>query len=494
MSTTPKNRLRSHLLAMEVVMPRTIPTKRIDVWKVMRCLAQRRVRRIAVARTAPVFAYLVLSLLLPIQAFAGPYRLGVQDKLRIKVIEWRAGKGEYQEWTALGAEYTVNAAGKIALPLVGEIPAEGKTTEEVAESISEGLQKRAGLINRLDASVEVVQYRPIYLLGNVERPGEYAYRPGVSVLQAVGIAGGFHRPTEGGLLRLERDRIAASGSYESARLELRRMIARRARLEAELGDATTIKAPEEFRSDPDSASLLAEETSLLVARSDALKSQLLALSELSKLYLTEIESLEGKKVAQERQVSLAQRELKNVGALVQKGLAVSSREFGLERLLADLESKMLDIETALVRAKQELRKVERDSIDLVKDRKAKTATELRETRASIEQLVARLRTSNALINETLVTAPRLALERSAANAQTPIFSIMRKVDGTVVQRTAHEATIVEPGDVVRVDAALGDSNIAAPALGSRSDTDSQAMTGSDHASSPASVVLPAPPP
>jgi protein involved in polysaccharide export with SLBB domain len=45
-------------------------------------------------------------------ASAEPYRLGPQDKLRIKVIEWRVGKGEYQEWTALNAEYTVNAAGR----------------------------------------------------------------------------------------------------------------------------------------------------------------------------------------------------------------------------------------------------------------------------------------------------------------------------------------------------------------------------------------------
>jgi protein involved in polysaccharide export with SLBB domain len=281
------------------------------------------------------------------------YRLGSQDKLRIKVIEWRAGQGEYQEWSSLSADYVVSAAGRIALPLLGEIAAEHRTTEEVARAISIELQKRPGLIGLPEATVEIIQYRPLYIVGDVDRPGEYPFRPGLNVLQAVGIAGGFYRPTEGGLLRIERDKIVASGNYEGARLELRRMYVRRARLEAELADEQTIRLPSEVSNDPDVKSILSEEMTILLTRRDALKSQLAALSEMRSLYAEEISSLESKKATQEKQVSLAQRELKNVSSLVDRGLSVSSRQFGMERILADLQSGMLDVQTALVRAQQE---------------------------------------------------------------------------------------------------------------------------------------------
>ncbi|WP_207227144.1 polysaccharide biosynthesis/export family protein [Variibacter gotjawalensis] len=417
-------------------------------------------------RTATSIAALLLfSTIAP--ALADGYVLGPQDRVRIKVIEWRAGKSEYQEWTALGADYAVNAAGRLSLPLVGEIAAEGNTTEQLAQTIAIELQKRAGLINRPDASVEVVQYRPIYLLGSVEKPGEYAYRPGLTVLQAIGVAGGFYRPNEGGLLRLERDRIAAGGNYEAARLELRRTIARRARFEAELADATAIAVPEELAKDDQAAGLLREESGIMAARYEALRSSLTAIAELRDLYSKEIAQLETKKTTQERQIALSKRELKNVSSLMEKGLTVSSREFTLERIVSELEGKLLDIESATTRARQELRKLERDAADLVKDRKAKTASDLRETRASIELLTAKLATNASLVTEASVVAPRLALERSSASLQTPAFSVTRRTGGKVVQTAVTETSVVEPGDVIRVE--MGGVAPAAP--GERAATD-----------------------
>jgi exopolysaccharide production protein ExoF len=400
----------------------------------------------------------ILAMLAPSPILAEPYRVGPQDKLRVKVIEWRAGKGEYQEWTALNSEYTVNAAGAISLPLVGEVPADGRTTDEIAAAVSDGLVKRAGLVSRPDTAIEVVQFRPVYIIGAVERPGEYAYRPGLTVLQIVGIAGGLHRVTEAGLLRLERDRIVAAGNLESARLELRRTIARRARLEAELQEASEIQTPPELRDEPDAARLLAEETSVMRARRDALRSQLAALAELKDLYAREVQSLDSKMTIQEKQIALARRELKNVGSLVERGLSVTSREFALERTVAELEGKMLDFQAASLRAKQEIGKAERDANDLQQERKAKLFTELQESRANLDQVAAKLKTSSALIDEATITAPRLALERWSKAAEAPVFSIVRRVSRKAVESRAEEGTIVEPGDVIRVDRAPSETS------------------------------------
>ena len=381
--------------------------------------------------------------LLAAPAFSAEYLLGPQDKLRLKVVEWRAGKAEYYEWTPFGAEYIVNPAGRVSLPMIGEITAEGRTSDQLARAITAELYKRTGFMGAQEAAVEIVQYRPFYVLGDVERPGEFNFRPGLSVLQAVGVAGGLHRPSEAGM----REQINAAGNVEAARLELWRTYIRRARLEAELAEQNTITLPPEL-ANKDIGILLAEEATILITRRDALQSQLTALSELRSLYEKEITSLQSKLVTQEKQVVLAQRELNTVGALVDKGLAVTSRQFALERTTADLQSGMLDVQTALVRAQQEVRKTERDATDLVKDGKAKASSELREAKASIEQLINRMNTSETLVAEA-TTSPRMAQYESGGKSLS--YWIQRRKDGAMATFRADDGTLVEPGDVVRVE-------------------------------------------
>lgn len=381
-----------------------------------------------------------------------PYRLGVQDRLRIKVIDWRAGKGEYHEWEVISAEYMVNPAGAISLPLVGEVKAEGRTTEELAASVSDQLQKRVGpTIGKPLTSVEIVTFRPVYVLGNVEHPGEYAFRPGLTVMQTVGIAGGFYRMTDAGLLRLERDRIAAMGEREAARIGLRRALVRRGRLEAELNGADTIETPQELNGDPEAVPLMAQETATMKARSQQLKLQLNALNDLKALFAQEVKSLADKTASQNREIDLARRELTSYAALSAKGLAVSSRDFLLQRTLVELEGRLLDIEANSLHAMQEMRKSEQQAADLQEARRTTIVAELNDIQASIDQFTAKLATARALISEASVTAPRLALERSTNAARVPSYAISRNKDGRTVQMSAEETTRVEPGDVVRVE-------------------------------------------
>jgi polysaccharide biosynthesis/export protein ExoF len=243
---------------------------------------------------------------------------------------------------------------------------------------------------------------------------------------------------------------------------MRRTIARRARLETELAAGGTIAMPPELRDEPDAVRLIAEEMAVMTARRDALQSQLAALAELKNLYAKEVQSLENKMAIQEKQISLARRELKNVGSLVEKGLAVSSRELTLQQMVADLESRMLDFQTAAVRAKQEIGKAERDSVDLQQERKAKIMEELQDARAAIEQLGTKLQTSRALIDEASITAPRLAFERSSRDSQPPRYSVVRRIGGISRETRVEESASVEPGDVVRVDRGGGDPSALAP--------------------------------
>jgi exopolysaccharide production protein ExoF len=348
----------------------------------------------------------------------------------------------------------VNASGSVALPLLGNLPAKGLTVDELAKLVAETLQTRAGIPNRPEAAIEIIQYRPIYVVGSVQQPGEYAYRPALTVLQAIGLSGGLYRQTESGLIRLERDRVSAVGAYESARLETRRLLVRRERLITELAAGTKIQVPNDLRDDPDAPRLIADELAVMNARTDALRSQLAANAEIKDLFMKEIASLEQKIAAQDRQIAIARRELQTVGNLVERGLAVSTREFALERTLADLESKMLDYTTAMLRARQEVSKADRDATDLQADRKAKIEAEKQEAEAALDQLKARLSTSQSLITEATTVAPRLLMERMETTRQIALW-IVRRSDDNTAKIAADENTTVEPGDVVQVEQGAG---------------------------------------
>lgn len=112
------------------------------------------------------------------QAIAA-YRLGSGDQVRVIVF------GEED----LSGEFVVDGAGMVSLPLVGEVPAGGKTLQEFRTEIETLLSD--GYLTDPRVSAEVLNYRPFYILGEVEESGEYPYTDGLTVMNAVARAGGF---------------------------------------------------------------------------------------------------------------------------------------------------------------------------------------------------------------------------------------------------------------------------------------------------------------
>lgn len=116
---------------------------------------------------------------LPRPAASG-YQLGPGDTVRVITY------GE----DLLTGDFRVNDQGSVALPLAGLVKAAGKTPAELAAAIALGL-KKGDLLRRPSVSVEVSSYRPIYVLGEVNKPGQYPYQPGMTVVTAAAVAGGF---------------------------------------------------------------------------------------------------------------------------------------------------------------------------------------------------------------------------------------------------------------------------------------------------------------
>ena len=391
---------------------------------------------------AAVAAVLVLAPL----AHAADYQLGAMDKLRIKVVEWQTASGEVRDWTALGGDYLVGPAGTVSLPFVGEVEASGKTTSEVAAAIGEALQQTLGLPDKPNASVELAEFRPVFVAGDAANPGSYAFAPDLTVLKAVSLAGGLHRSDAS--QRVERDMINARGDETVLVASRNRLIVRRARLSAEAANAEAFEPPAELKGVPNFQSMLGDEQAIMMTRTKRLRLQLEAIEDLKRLLQSQIVALEKKVVSQNRQIELTKQEQSDVGTLSTRGLVVNSRVMSVERTLAEMESKVLDYETALLQAKQDIVEANQRAIDLQNDREAEIAQQRQTAEAELKSVDLKIEMNRGLVAEALARAPEAAL--NAPGGATIRYAIVREKDGETTEVAAEENTRLAPGDVVKV--------------------------------------------
>jgi polysaccharide export outer membrane protein len=106
------------------------------------------------------------------------YRLSHGDKVKVTVFNEPDFSGEFQ----------VNDGGRVAFPMIGEVPAAGATAEEFKQHLTGRLRSA---VRQPRVSVEVVNYRPFNVFGEVRNSGQHPFRPGLTVQDAVAIAGGY---------------------------------------------------------------------------------------------------------------------------------------------------------------------------------------------------------------------------------------------------------------------------------------------------------------
>ena len=116
------------------------------------------------------------------------YVLGVGDRVRVIVY------GEED----LSGDYEINSTGMLAFPLIGETRAAEQTVQQFEAALRTKL--KSGYLNDPRVSVQVITYRPFFILGEVSKPGGYPYVNGMTVLNAAALAGGYtYRADEGGV-------------------------------------------------------------------------------------------------------------------------------------------------------------------------------------------------------------------------------------------------------------------------------------------------------
>jgi len=157
----------------------------------------------------------------PIAAAGPEYRVGPGDRIRIIVF------GQQD----LGGEFQLDGTGVVSLPLIGQVVVSDKTVRELESAVADRL--RDGYLSDPRVSAEVLNFRPFYILGEVNRPGEYPFTDGLTVMKAVATAQGY-------TYRANQKRVFIKRAHETEE--------RAVSLEAAttVGPGDTIRIPERF--------------------------------------------------------------------------------------------------------------------------------------------------------------------------------------------------------------------------------------------------------
>ncbi|MGL4636641.1 MAG: polysaccharide biosynthesis/export family protein [Beijerinckiaceae bacterium] len=392
------------------------------------------VRRVAAAS---------LCLLLLAGGAQADYLLGPSDTIRLKV----------RDWPDLTGEYTVSIDGRIAMPVIGDVTAAGLSASALGSLISDALKRDSDRAEKAVAAVEIIRFRPFFVMGDVQRPGELVYRPGLTVLQAVSMAGGYYRPSSSSLLRTERDIATANGDIENQSLRLAKASARAARLEAALVGQADITFPPELldrQQEVAVAALMSNERSILMFERRQAQDELQSLENIKALYNREIASLRGQTEALKREQDAVQRQLGELRGLAGRGLALTPNIITLERTLAQTQNEQLSMSTATVRAQQNIELAEQKQRDQTADRRRQHAIALQEARGEIADATARRSTAQDLLEEAFTTERVEGRNPGLEIMQRRVVMLVRK-DGNVLRETpADDSVLLQPDDVLKV--------------------------------------------
>jgi polysaccharide biosynthesis/export protein ExoF len=371
------------------------------------------------------------------------FRLGAGDRLRIAVPE----RSDYS------GEYAIGPGGSISIPLVGQVLLEGRSLPEAEAALATALKERGGMA-KPQAVIDVVQYRPFFVLGGVENSGMYPYAPGLTVMQALAMAGGYRKPLpQDGTLRLETARLrekllTTQDAYAIAAMRL-------AGLAAEQKGRQTIEPPQVGIdvNKQRGAELLANEEAMLKRRSVFQASEIEFLTNQKKVLGDETAALQAQLLAKQSQIGLIQQEIEALKRISAEGLVPLTRNLEIRRQAAQAEGDRQQIIAYISRAQNEMSNVDIRILAVTEGRKVAVAEGIKQAEDELAQLRIAIDAANEQLERAELLAgtrlPDVALPGDAETAAMP-FSIARRNGSGPQTLPAKADTLLQPGDVLHV--------------------------------------------
>ena len=382
-----------------------------------------------------VLPWLLLAVALaacgPALAADPEYRLGPGDKIRVTVYEM----------PDTTVEHTVSVDDDMVLPLLGGVPVSGKTVVEVRRDVAAGFVAK-GLLRQATVAIEVLARRPFYVTGAVVTPGAYEYRPGLTVRQALALAGGAGPAAIGA--RQAGDVLRLQGEYEALRSELLHLLARASHLEASATGAETINfnALGPLTQMVGAQGVMNLEREQFAAEGARLREEEALAAELLAQSDGEIRTLQRRIANLEKSVELQNQELAAMQKPFSQGLVPTSRIHELERLSSRLQDDHLDVIARAARAERDHIELGHRLEQLRADQRMETTGELQNTRLRIEQVRATLQSVRARLG---------AADEPEEDSRMVVGVAVHRADGPeerLIQATP--LTPIAPGDVLEV--------------------------------------------
>lgn len=392
---------------------------------------------------------------------AGAYRLDVGDTLELSVV----GVPELRQRLA------VDLSGHIQLPIVGTLRAAGLPLAELQNAARDALssnvyQQRLPdgrnaqiVILRDEVVLQIAEYRPVYLLGDVTRAGEQPYRPGLTVLQAVAMSGGYDIQR----FRMSNPMLEAAdlrGEIDVLRTDLARGRFLVQRLEAELAGAAT------FAPEPDDIALPADllrgiaqaEAQQFETRQGDHRDELEFIRRLGEQTDTKLATLLEQQRREEEGARFDVEEADRQRMLVQRGVSSTVRAVETRRSSLLSSTRVLQTSVEVEQARREKEELARRLEQLIARRRLDLLREVQDAKVKLAMTRARL----AAASEKAFYTGALRSQLVRGSGGRPEITVMRQgTDGTI-RMPAGEDTALRPGDVIEVALSLDQPGAANP--------------------------------
>jgi protein involved in polysaccharide export with SLBB domain len=390
---------------------------------------------------------------------ASPAALATGDRLKITFHEMidvptgnplaRAGTGAdsmlrtFYQRMDLSAEYMIDEDGIVSLPRLGKFSAAGLLPRDLEAQLTTAFTRKIG--RPADVNIAIQDRRPIYVVGAVKNGGAFKHTGRMTVLHAVALAGGIERGPSN--LAHPIESVREQERVGKLTHQLKRLLARAARLETERSGSVAIEAPAQLISlagkDDAEAVLSAEQTLLQLDQSRRRQQQAEAEAGVATAR-KEIEALRAKLVKLDAQSQIHGEHLADLRKL--EGFTTRTSVIKLSGELSEIESRRQDIHATLAVAEARLAQAERIVARLSLDH----ATEIARSIAMTEAEIADVRLSLGAAGLLLSALGQGTLLNARGHIAEPIYEIVRQGKDASTVLPAQEGTQLLPGDVLKV--------------------------------------------
>lgn len=384
-----------------------------------------------------VWGLMMAAFASPTPGLADPLVLGVGDIVSVSVLNRPDISGMFQ----------VADDGAISIHVLGRVQARGKSVADLEATIESSLSLQTDL--PISVTAEAASWRPVFVLGDVERPGQITYLPGMTVQKLVAIAGGLY-PRLGATTSNIDVRLADEGAnLGRLREELSNTMLNRARLTAELAGQLELVLPTEVNAPPEQgAALIAEQTAILVRQANSIDASVSSAEKRAVLADAEAETLASQQKLLSDQIVEDEKAADALQKLFEQGLSNSERVRQITRSLNDDKIQLMLAATYEARARQDKILAEASIDQLISARQNEIVVELAQLAASERQTRVRIASTEAFLVQFGYGVPETNGETVLAE---PFYRIIRAVPGSEDQIIEAQPTAqLFPGDVLEV--------------------------------------------